>query len=531
MAVLPASKDAVSLSHHVQRCSKIKLLVLTKIEYKKLTETIFQIFHVLCKIMELFDLNCINNNFPSHERRLNKSRNPSRSDEGFFMSVDTDFVQTTSKDQYVVTPRDVYAMRLLNRLKKSGPVSNEKVVYLISSSGSKVRMQLSLFRAANTYISSLLSGALNYDSDDIAISLPCTTDTLNHLRDLLMDGFSVFSGCEEEKFIREIAKALKLNIECEVKANCISDDGSNILYTSSKDVMEENAVLNEFWSAGNYQPLYHTSKRKCAFNCTNNCSEVCADWDEDDRIFVHKLFNAERLKDTKNKLIKHLCAQEHIGGIRTNAFVINGHRFCTKYLSDLTGISEYILNKVLREFGLGFRLYEHASKGIIRQPSLATLNFIGWFRNFLQLYGQSAPDEQVIVLPYWLKGKTLFGIYEEEVKKPRIALKTFYHHLDNLFGPRRIDKRFPCVRFSKYSSHSVCDTCLALNAEQQRCKSEAELEFVKAKRNSHMLEYVMARKTVECIKYSALNFPSEHLFIQIDGMSNFQSYCPRYLEN
>ena len=63
------------------------------------------------------------------------------------------------------------------------------------------------------------------------------------------------------------------------------------------------------------------------------------------------------------------------------------------------------------------------------------------------------------------------------------------------------------------------------------CKTEAELSLVKGLRNQHKLDFGMARKSVENIKQSALNFPGDNLFIQVDGMDNSKSYCPRYLEN
>jgi hypothetical protein len=57
------------------------------------------------------------------------------------------------------------------------------------------------------------------------------------------------------------------------------------------------------------------------------------------------------------------------------------------------------------------------------------------------------------------------------------------------FGPQRIDHTFPCVRLSKYSSHSICDICVSLNSNQKLCKTEAELSLVKGLRNQHKLDF------------------------------------------
>lgn len=72
---------------------------------------------------------------------------------------------------------------------------------------------------------------------------------------------------------------------------------------------------------------------------------------------------------------------------------------------------------------------------------------------------------------------------------------------------------------------------MALNANQKLCKTEAELNMAKSLRNQHRMDFVMARKTIESIKQSAISFPEDNLFIQCDGMDNSKSYLPRYLEN
>ena len=172
----------------------------------------------------------------------------------------------------------------------------------------------------------------------------------------------------------------------------------------------------------------------------------------------------------------------------------------------------------MKDYWRGIRHYEHGNHKVFRQPSVATIKCIGWFKQFLLLYGQSSPDEQLTVLPYWLKGKVLYKIYVKEVPKPRVALRTFYKHLDTYFGPQRINQDFPRVRISQYSSHSVCDTCVALNTKRKECRSEAEMSMVKGLISQHQLEFSSARHAIEKIKNDSLQFPHDHLFIQLDGM-------------
>ena len=109
----------------------------------------------------------------------------------------------------------------------------------------------------------------------------------------------------------------------------------------------------------------------------------------------------------------------------------------------------------------------------------------------------------------------MYKIYLKEVPKPRVALRTFYKHMETYFGPRRIDLNLPRVRISQYSSHSVCDTCVALNTKRKECTTEAELNLIKGLINQHQLEFSSARQAVERIKQKSLNFPTEHIYIQV----------------
>ena len=48
--------------------------------------------------------------------------------------------------------------------------------------------------------------------------------------------------------------------------------------------------------------------------------------------------------------------------------------------------------------------------------------------------------------------------------------------------------------------------------------------------NNHKSEFGLARRKVEELKQSALSFPEDHLFVQMDSMDNQKSFLPRYRE-
>jgi hypothetical protein len=62
-------------------------------------------------------------------------------------------------------------------------------------------------------------------------------------------------------------------------------------------------------------------------------------------------------------------------------------------------------------------------------------------------------------------------------------------------------------------------------------KSEAELRMAKSLRNQHIIDFGLARRTIESLRQAAIDFPNDSLFIQLDGMDNRKSYVPRFLEN
>ena len=75
---------------------------------------------------------------------------------------------------------------------------------------------------------------------------------------------------------------------------------------------------------------------------------------------------------------------------------------------------------------------------------------------------------------------------------------------------------------SAYTSHSVCDLCVAINAHRKSSKTQAELSLANALFNQHKMDFGMARRSVEEVRQNAIDFPHDVVFIQCDGMDNRQ---------
>ena len=424
-----------------------------------------------------------------------------------------------------------YFTDLYDRLDIESAVNS--VVKLVCEDGRVVSIPLQLISLAWPQLAQILKENNCCGFFEVFISVPGNSCTVQYVKQLLLFGRTSDMDC---KAISKILKFLS-NVGLDLNiSNVKSDEVLEETFIEqseesddSNDPEESQDNLKFFWDQ-RVPVTVRSDAHHCSARCTMNCDRVSIEWSSDDINCVRAMFQSERNVHRKNKLISHLTAQGNIGS-PTDTYVIKSQRFCLKNLSFLTGISEFVLKKVLEDYWRGIRHYEHGSQGIFKQPSVATIRFIGWFKQFLLLYGQSAPDEELIILPYWLRGKVLYKMYCDEVSKPRIALPTFYRYLKTYFGPQRIDKSYPCIRISKYSSHSVCDVCVTLNFNLKLCKTEAELNLVKGLTNQHKIDFGMARKTIESIKQTAINYPQDNIFIQVDGMDNAKSYCPRYLEN
>ena len=370
---------------------------------------------------------------------------------------------------------------------------------------------------------------------DVYLELNIHTHPRHAELDYLPQGASV-EACEQSKDVKFVSL-----IESGVTYQYLDENGENSSNINVKDYLDAGGTTSYSSSVLNIsseEKIQHVNKtekivsskstlifRKCAKYCRNDCELIYENWSVRDAEQLKDMFKCCTIAETKSKLIMHLQAQENISKSNVDGYVIKDQLFCTKFLEHVTGVSNYILKKVLNDYRNGVQRYHHGNSGIVKSPTSATVGFCCWFKTFLILHGQDAPDKEVVVLNFWHKGRSLYQSYVEEAPEPHIKLSTFYQHIKKYFGPKRQDKRLSCVRISDYSSHAVCDICSSLNYAQKMCKNETELNMIKGHRNLHKVDYSMARRTVETMRQHALEFPEDVLFLQIDGMDNQKGLC------
>ena len=267
------------------------------------------------------------------------------------------------------------------------------------------------------------------------------------------------------------------------------------------------------------------TKACCKDECKNGIQ--LEDWVELSLQTKEEFVKQSKL-ETTNKLLQHVNAQRNMG-IQTDCINWQGKFFCTEAFSDLSGISSYTVCKVLSSHKMGVKVLKHGNCGLSKY-SLQTMSFKVWIRQFLELNSQSAPDSNVQVLPHWLTIKSIYQMYKEGCIEPHLAETTFYQYIPKYFGPHRQDKSEPQVRFSRYSSHSVCDQCHAFNNARRTSKTQEDLKLVNQSKMCHMSKVSGARRRMEEIKQQAIQFPNDAVCLQVDGMDNSKSYCPRMKE-
>ena len=190
----------------------------------------------------------------------------------------------------------------------------------------------------------------------------------------------------------------------------------------------------------------------CGKACANSCTEFVNSMNAEDKNAIVAKFQDKKKYDIKNILLDHLKSQANIG-LDNSSYIFLAHSFCIPAFSQLTGISNYLVTKVMSDIQLGVNQYSHGSAEMPRR-SQARLNFISWMVCYSEIHGQADPEKVTTVLPSFLNKSELFKIYQAEAPKPLLKSSTFYYLVKKEFGVHRPDKTLPNIRFSKYSSHS-----------------------------------------------------------------------------
>ena len=314
------------------------------------------------------------------------------------------------------------------------------------------------------------------------------------------------------------------------ETDCESDSLRNYQYPNVNIVCEPLPTIHvPIKNVSSKQIKSQKILTKC--ECDKRCVDVIEDLTVAEIEEIKLKFVGKTLTETKNIILSHLKSQEDVLGMTEKGFFFRGHSYCGTAFSKLTGISRFILRKIQDAHDNHLVKFVHNNSQMPKNCP-RKVNAICWFKSFCQIYGQRAPDSQVAVLPSWLNATTVFQMYKEENPRENEQIKysTFCKMLKKDFGQRRSDKRLPRVRFSKYSTHSVCSECYDLDAFQRTCRTEKDLLLCRALMFKHRERYSGQYRCIQSIRQLSQTFPDQHISIFIDSMDNQKSHIPRFIE-
>ena len=239
----------------------------------------------------------------------------------------------------------------------------------------------------------------------------------------------------------------------DVSPELFADESSNSESDYTRDSVAVNKVINNPLPVKLFRKTMRmeenisnvkATENVCMKFCKRGCSQTVSDMSYDEKVAMRLHFVGQNKTETKTKLLQHLKTQ-CILDINATNFAFKSQIYCVKAFASVTGISDYIVSKVLKDFEQGFEQYTHGTAGVPRQ-SLAHGNFVGWMLVFVELHGQADPEKVTSVLPAFLNKAELFKIYSKEAAGPQLKQSTFYFLMKKIFGVNRTDKSLPNIR-------------------------------------------------------------------------------------
>ena len=320
------------------------------------------------------------------------------------------------------------------------------------------------------------------------------------------------------------------NERCELttSVDTLCVDSSRSVYNSSS---ETHPVVHYKRNYQTKPPLEASLKKYSMCSCENNCFQRINQMSVSEKGSIKAAFVKDRILDTKNNLLVHLNGQRQVLGYSHGSIAYKGFSYCVPAFCSLTGISNHIVRTVL---DCHFRTLSTISHGNAVMPRFHSKKNVAicWFKSFCDVWTQNSPVENVVILPSFLTPTILYEIYKEENNSSEcIAYSTFCKMIHDDFGPQRKDRSLPCVRLSKYSTHSICQICHDLDAFQRVCRSQQDFDLCKALKFKHKETYGRQRLYIGFLKQLSLSHPDQHVTILIDGMDQWKSNLPRFKEN
>ena len=296
-----------------------------------------------------------------------------------------------------------------------------------------------------------------------------------------------------------------------------------------EDLDEKCEVVNISSEQLLNQQLFNqpTQVVSCSKFCNQRCNDKALSISDEEVSKLKILLKGKSSVLTKNNLRMYLKATALSRSGKHLLFFCN-QMFCVRAFSVLAGVSAYIIMVVIKDLERGRQVnYE---KNSTSRFNIKKVNAIGYILEYCDTAAQFAPDEEMLILPKIITKSGLYNRYLRECGEPHVSLSTFYNLFDEVFGPRRKETKYPHIRFSKYSTHSKCNTCTELLKDREVIKTVQDKKELELKTEAHIKKYRGAREVITRKLQQAISFPQDVIAISIDDMDNSKSLIPKIIE-
>ena len=226
-------------------------------------------------------------------------------------------------------------------------------------------------------------------------------------------------------------------------------------------------------------------------------------------------------------LLARLQTQKELGLQSECALRLGSYDFCKAALSEVLGVSKYMIRAVFTEHLAGIQNYIHGNQGNIfnTRKKDAAITFI---LHFAKCHSENLPDRSCLRLPSYINVKTIFDDYQDKtLKVNQVSQREFYFIFKKCFSDsHRLYDWLPRIVFLPSSSHPVCNECSLISDLRKLAKSEFDAHYAEGRKRSHML-YIRRKYLLYCYRRDLpIRYPQDYLHLSLDDMDQKKLHSP-----
>ena len=268
----------------------------------------------------------------------------------------------------------------------------------------------------------------------------------------------------------------------------------------------------------------HVLDNLCSKDCVRKqCFKVPAEEVEKQRSKLSEM----KVSKLHKFLLGRLQTQKELGLQSECSLRLGSNDFCKAALSEVFGVSKYMVRSVFTEHLAGIKNYIHGNQGNIfntRKKDSA----ISFILHFAKCHSENLPDKSCLRLPSYIDVKTIFEEYQDKTQKVnQVSQREFYLIFQKCFSDsHRLYDWLPRIVFLPSSSHPVCNECSLISDLRKLAKSEFEAHYAEGRKRTHML-YIRRKYLLYCYRRDLpIRYPQDYLHLSLDDMDQKKLHSP-----